>query len=262
MKYLVYLLLAGCGAMAPGGDTYNSEVTWKCLGSPAAVPTAAGDRVTYAVPVVDFDSQLYAPTTVPGAQLLVCTSAACDVPFTDWQGGPGANGLPFLWALSFPAGASNITLRFTAPGYVPMDYALGGPMVQDAEGVGIPLVKETTLASLQAQVGLGAVDPHRGTYAARVLDCGNTRASDVNITATPVTADAVMFSLSNDNLATRATLETDERGVAGFFNLLPGTMDVTGLVGGKQVAEPVTVNVRPGVITLTEVRPSLGVWGQ
>lgn len=226
-------------------------------------------RVLYIVPVVDFDSQLYAPTEVPAVALIVCTSAACTTPFTDWQrlDGPA----PFVWVLSFPAGLSNAVLRFSAPGYVPMDYVLGGPMVGTpagdltVKGVGVPLLKEATLASLYAQVGLPMVDLTRGTYAARVLTCDGVRATQATVQPTTgdVASPAVAFSLSNNNLATASSLETDQRGVAGFFNLPPQTLDVQGWTDtGVALGSATTVLVRPGVVTLSELRPGLDQWGQ
>jgi hypothetical protein len=51
--------------------------------------------------------------------------------------------------------------------------------------------------------------------------------------------------------------------VAGFVNLAAQVIDVVALTpGGQAFVEPTTVNIRPGVITLAELRRGLGLWGQ
>lgn len=257
MKHILsVVLLTACSGLDSKEDTYSSVVDWWCLESPQEVIQVSQPRIQYITPVVDFDSQLTNPTVVPGATLTICTSAACDVPFTDWQRLEGP--AEYVWVLSLPYGLSNATLRFEAPGYVPMDYPLGGPMIRDAKGVGVPLLKEVAYASLQAQVGIAAPDPTRGTFAARVLDCNNLRSSGVSLTG----GAGVPFSLSNGNLASAGS-QTDQRGVAGWFAVAPGTLDVQAFTGtGAAVDAPYTALVRAGAITLGELRPGLDQWGQ
>lgn len=51
--------------------------------------------------------------------------------------------------------------------------------------------------------------------------------------------------------------------MAGFVNLAAQVIDVVALTpGGQAFVEPTTVNIRPGVITLAELRRGLGLWGQ
>ena len=54
------------------------------------------------------------------------------------------------------------------------------------------------------------------------------------------------------------------RGVAGFVNVVPGTVDVEAVapVNGGVVYGRTTLPVRAGVITLAEVRDGLDRWGQ
>lgn len=264
------LTVGACTPMDSAADSYDSKYRWPCLNSGEQIQVAARDpgRVTYVVPVVDFDSQLTAPTTVPGATLTICTSAACDAPFTDWQRLQGP--AEYVWVLSLPYSLSNAVLRFSAPGYIPMDYVLGGPMIGaptgelTVKGIGIPLVKETTLTALYNQVGLSGVDLTRGVFAARVLDCSGERAASSTVTTSVgnVTG-SIPFALSNNNLATPTTLETDSRGVAGFMNLPPQTLDVVGWSStGLQIGDVTTMPIRAGAITLAELRPGLELWGQ
>jgi hypothetical protein len=262
MKRFLLLAALGCADMKPADDT--------CFDYVGVVPRDPG-RVQYTVPVVDFDTQLSAPVALPDAALQVCINATCLPEFprctTDvgncYREFPGAN--PALRVLDFPFGLTNVTLRFSLAGYVPTDYPLGGPLVGDpaggleVRGVGIVLVKEPTFAALQAQVG-GVPDPTRGTLAVRVLDCALGRSAGE--TLEPYNANlggATAFSLSSNNVASGSDLTTDQRGVAGFFNLPAQTIDMQ--VAGWPF-EPTTFNVRPGTLTLGELRWGLEEFGQ
>ena len=249
--------------MLPGDET--------CFDYVEVAPREPG-RVQYTVPVVDFDTQLTAPIPVPGAVLTVCTNSTCEPALpacaTEVNNGcyrefPGPN--PAIRVLDFPYGLTNVTLRWTAPGYIPTDYPMGGPLVGSPDGelamrgVGIVLVKESTYAALHGQVG-GVPDPARGTLAVRVLDCGLGRAP--GNTVEPYNANlagSTAFSLSSNNLASGSDLTTDARGVVGFFNLPPQTIDVHVADWGFQ---PTTFNVRPGTLTLGELRWGLERFGQ
>jgi len=263
LNRLLPLLLVGCLTdLEPGDDT--------CFTYLAVAPREPG-RVQYTVPVADFDTQLTAPIPVPGAVLTVCLNATCEVQLplcqeevgTCYREFPGPNAA--VRVLDFPYGLTNVTLRWSAPGYVPTDYVLGGPLVGAPDGslqlrgIGIVLVREATYAALHAQVGT-APDPTRGTLAVRVLGCSLQRLAGQNLV--PYNADlygSTGFSLSTGNLATDAHLQTDDRGVVGFFNLPPQTLDV---YIESWVQRPTTFNVRPGTLTLAELRWGLEEFGQ
>lgn len=264
MKRVLLLLLAGCMPdMLPGDDT--------CLDYVEVVPREPG-RVQYTVPVVDFDTQLTAPIPVPQAKLAVCTNSTCEpqLPLCDsaelgqcYREFPGPN--PAVRVLDFPFGLGNVTLRWSAPGYVPTDYPMGGPLIGTPDGslavrgIGIVLVKETTYAALHAQLGV-APDPSRGTLAVRVLDCSLGRTAGATMEPyNAVLVGSTGFSLSTNNLASGADLTTDQRGVVGFFNLPPQTLDVS--IPAWEL-QPTTFNVRPGTLTLGELRWGLEEFGQ
>ena len=149
----------------------------------------------------------------------------------------------------------------------------GGYVVR---GLTIPLLKTATRDTIYNDLGLpGPADPTRGVLAIRTLDCRRnsmgpqgTRAAGVRLEAIPAQppAPAVAWTLSFSNRATPNKLETDMRGVAGFVNVIPGSVDVeavapvgppAGLIYGRT-----TLSVRAGVITLAEVRDGLERWGQ
>lgn len=241
-----------------------------CLDFVTVVPREPG-RVQYTVPVVDFDTQLTAPIPVSGATLRVCLNATCEVELPLCNGdvgscyreSPGPN--PAIRVLDFPFGLTNVTLRWSAPGYVPTDYVMGGPLIGSASGdlalrgVGIVLVSEATYASMHAQVG-AVPDPARGTLALRVLGCDLNRLAGAPLETFNANINgSTGFSLSTGNLLTDARIETDARGVVGFLNLLPQTLDVFIPAWDQQ---PTTFNVRPGTLTLGEMRWGLDQFGQ
>jgi hypothetical protein len=260
---LVPLVFLGClTPMASDDDT--------CLDFVQVVPREPG-RVQYTVPVVDFDTQLTAPIPVPGAALRVCLNATCEVemPLCNGDVGscyrefPGPN--PAIRVLDFPYGLTNVTLRWSAPGYVPTDYVMGGPVIGAPSGdlairgAGIVLVSEPTYASMHAQVGI-LPDATRGTLALRVLGCDLSRLPGAPLESFNANLDgATGFSLSTSNLITDARIETDARGVVGYLNLPPQTLDVFVPMWEQQ---PTTFNVRPGTLTLGEMRWGLDQFGQ
>jgi hypothetical protein len=142
---------------------------------------------------------------------------------------------------------------------------LGGPLIGTPEGslavrgIGIVLVKNETYVAMHAQVGLNP-DMSKGTLATRVLDCGLSRMADAEMEAWNAnTQGAVGFSLSSNNLLTDSRMETDQRGVVGFLNLPPQTLDVWIPEWSERAT---TFNVRPGVLTLGELRWGLEEFGQ
>jgi hypothetical protein len=73
------------------------------------------------------------------------------------------------------------------------------------------------------------------------------------------------WSVGFTNLASRGNV-TDARGIVGLANLDPGPYTVEGIapVGGPDGTPygRTTVQVRPGVITLAEIRDGIDKWGQ
>lgn len=267
--------------MAAGGASGN----WACLGQRPTPLDQPPERVQYLVGIVDFDSQPppNTPTSVPGLQVTVCGSPSCDPPFSAPDVvvvNPIEGQAPYVWMIDVPYNFSNAYLRLTAPNYAPMDYVFGGPLKGPPEGghvvrgLTIPLLKEATRDTIYNDLGLpGPADPKRGVLAVRTLDCRRSaqaqgqRAAGVRLHAIPAApeAPAVAWTLSFSNRATPNKLETDARGVAGFVNVLPGTVDVEGIApvgNGGTAYGATTLPVRAGVITLAEVRYGLDVWGQ
>lgn len=271
----------GAGSAGAGGGTGS----WGCLEQRPTLLEQPPERIQYLVGIVDFDSQPppNTPTSVPGLQVTVCGSPSCDPPFSapDVVTVNPIEGQPsYVWMIDFPYNFSNAYLRLTAPNYAPMEYFFGGPLKGPPEGghvvrgLTIPLLKEATRDTIYNDLGLpGPADPTRGVLAVRTLDCRRSaqgqgqRAAGVRLRAIPSAPDApaVAWTLSFSNRATPNKLETDARGVAGFVNVVPGTVDIEGVAplgdGGTPYGAT-TLPVRAGVITLAEVRYGLDLWGQ
>jgi len=216
---------------------------------------------------------------VPGLKIQVCGSPSCDPPATEPDvviHNPLDGQPPFVYGIEFPFRFSNGSLRLTASGYAPMDYIFNGPMIGPPEGgyvvqgLTIPLLKASTRDTIYHDLGLpGDADLSRGVLALRTLNClrdpkANARAAGVKLQSVPVApqAPSVAWTLSTSNRATPNRLETDSRGVAGFVNVSPLVYDLQGLSPVGKTYGRTSIAVRPGVITLAEIRDGIGLWGQ
>ena len=283
-------LVLGGDCDAAGGTGGTQQLTplpedWQCLAEPPPeMPAQSAPRVTYVVAIVDFDTQPppNQPTAVPNLRIDVCSDPTCDPPAGPevvTVGNP-PNQPPYVYAISMPYNFSNASLRLSADGYVPIDYIFGGPIVGPPEGGAIIPGQTITVLRTSARDtlyrGIGLPTPASATtgdLAVRALNCvrdasgRTTRAEGVTVEAVPddPPEPAVAYALSYGNLATKDSLVTDPRGVAGFANLRPQNYRVRGLapVGEEGLAYGETIApIRPGVITIVELREGQDVWGQ
>jgi hypothetical protein len=271
---LLLTLGTACTQLDPGSDTYHSVNQWRCIDEQTMPVTVTPARVKYSIPIVDFNSQPSAPTPVVGLGIKVCTNQRCDPEYPicasdSQQQCVRISGGPVQYVFDFPYGLANGWLQLSAPDYTNMDYILGGPMIGKPDGslevTGnvATMVPVTTLEDIYRSVGVDHVDPERGTLAIRILDCLGIRAPGMLLSTVVEDPGSVAFSLSNGNIATPNTLETDPRGVAGIVNLAPQAVDVIAITpDGRDYGGPTTINVRPNTITLAELRDGLDVWGQ
>lgn len=283
LKRSFILLSLSCTPFKPGGDRLPDaaapEPEWLCLRAPPQVapPTTTPERVTYVLSIVDFDSREGgAPATVPGLEVTVCGSARCEPPVPTCAGvlTPDCVGVrqmpadpPFPHTISFPYGFEDAVLRLQAPGYVGVDYVLGGPMVGRPDGapvvtgLAISMPLRTTAEKISLDMG-SSPSPEQHTLMLRALDCHGQRAAGVTVQALN-DGQGIPFILSDDAPVRRETLVTGARGVAGLIGLPSPTIDVIGVSpSGVEFGGPTRLSLRPGVITVAELRHGLGVWGQ
>lgn len=298
---------------------------WQCLTEDDVAPpppTMPGTRVTYLAPVVDFDSPSpNVPLPVPGLQLTVCISTTCNPPAACFPTSadcdpdiappaavvppmtstvviqqPNPTQAPFLYAVNLPYGFDTVSIRARAPGYVPSEYFLGGPMTGTPEGgttvIGLPffLLTDGALNALYSQVGLDTPwDTSQGILAVRTIDCRRdmtvfspdpnarqaARGIGVGIeivggTPAPPAEEWVLSfnKAAKGKQSDEEVLLTDNRGTAGFASLEPKNYTVRGIAPAPTGAEvgmrygTTGAPIRRGVITIVEVREGVGLWGQ
>jgi hypothetical protein len=292
MKKAILLLALGCGsagddAATPSYERYvytdteppadqvtDTGAAWDCLGETPAMAEREPGRVQYVLPVVDFgDAFGGTPEAVANLNVQVCADPACSSELALCSDGAepcyqvtATEQLPYVLKFDFPF-AFDGTLRFSAPGYVDLDYVLGGPMVGQPSGemqvIGgtITMLSTTALAAFYTGLGQSTVDTMRGVLMLRTLDCQGQPSGGLNIR--PVSGDfespAVPYRLSNSNPISQS-LQTP--GVAGVVNLQPQSTTVAATVDtGAEYARASAI-VRASAITLIELRSGLGVWGQ
>lgn len=255
---LLLLLALGCGSAADGAldTTYEStsnDPAWDCLSAtPEMAPREPG-RVTYTVPVVDADGAPLVPSLEPGFGVDVCRDAGCSsaLPRCDDVAVPGgtcyelaAGTEPNELVFGFSYGLDT-TIRVMMPGYVPLYYPLGGPVVGTPSGsmeiAGSPLELMSTEANLYLS---DPPSPTRSSLRVRMLDCAGAPAEGLELT------------IVDGNSANAVAIED------GFTNLFADrfTVSAVGSDGGEYMRTDVTVHV--GAVTTAELRPGLGVWGQ
>jgi hypothetical protein len=288
----IFVLLAlGCGSDMVGDTTPEgteppsspeaSEGDWSCVGQEPSLLAREPARVQYVVPVVDFESQVADPIAVPDLQVQVCLSQSCFPEYPRCNGdlgecyGLSQGSKPYELAFDFPYDFGTIaSLRFTAPGYVSLEYSLGGPMIGAPEGGsrvnGLPvlMLSEKSRSALFGQFGLSPSDPERGILMVRALSClrdaspRGVRAEGVRIE--PVEGEDLQSVVGVQLGMGQATLAmppaTDARGLAALMNLSPQGLTVEAQTPAGAISA--FVHVSPGVITLAEIRSGLGIWGQ
>lgn len=263
---LIWALALGCGAAADGpfetlDPAIYADPAWDCLAAPAEMAPRNHRRIQYVLPVIEFGSELRA-SAVPDLEVAVCGDVDCSLMLprcadiiSDGCYGLSVGPQPFMLQFDFPFGAG-AGLRLKAPGYVSVDYQLGGPMVGTPDGFqrvignAVPMVREADSHRFYSGAGRGAV-------LVTALDCNSKRAAGVSLL--PIDGTPLRVEVNGNVVA--GSLQTDMRGVVGFGDLGPGsfTIEAATPVGLEIIAEAI---VRPDSITMFEARHGRGVWGQ
>jgi hypothetical protein len=118
----------------------------------------------------------------------------------------------------------------------------------------ILLIPKAAQPAVAAAAGV-TVDPNAGILFVGTADCTGARSAGVGVGLVPHGSETV-FYLQNKSPVTSATM-TDPDGNAGFVNVAPGTVTVTGTVAeANQELGKVTALVRQGTTTFIMVRPT------
>ncbi|HYO97351.1 MAG TPA: hypothetical protein VER33_22725 [Polyangiaceae bacterium] len=292
-------VLCGCTSLEDGTDTATAPLNpqWDCLKSEpervAAIDPPPAN-IAYAVPIVDFTKR--PPTEIPALEVDFCQleSNACN----RVMGKPnmveavfgGAKVTVPLYVIGTRYGI-HAYMRLSAPGYLPMEYYLGGelfgpPPSQAMSGVdvsgisaalgGLPVVMGLPVAPISVEAADALAekigkprDPNAAIVAVRTLDCQNQYAAGVRLKLSVPGSEqtGVPFSYLTGQPRLAANAATDSRGIAGFANVeIPTGVDstnviVTGIAPNGMEYGAINVTIRRGAVTLASIRHGTGVYG-
>jgi hypothetical protein len=285
------IAMMGCGAMlvAAVGCSSSSPMTapatdvaaadWSCLGQPIAMAPRTEQRIRYLVPMVDFDTGpvLFAGApSVAGVTIAACGGSPCE-PSPDVNVIAGPPGQPaYVYEVDFPFGFAGAILHIDAPGYVGVDYSLGGPMVGSPEGgsvvrgLPIQLMTTSTFAFARSEIGLTApADSQDGVLQVRALSCA--RKSDPSVLGDGTVVDGVQLNASADvgvpfaiasNYTFMPQRTTDLTGIVGLLDVTAGQVAIDGIVPNGTHYGMTRQTITPGRISVSELRPGVDQWGQ
>lgn len=266
------IVVAGCSGGEPAATAKPpiDAAAWACLSSPIAIANRQPGPVTYVVPVYDFTDHLQAPQTVPGLAIMACASLDCAAS----DPGVSVSTDTYIATLTFPFGFDG-WLKISAPGYVEVHYRLGGPMIGTPEGgltvYGLPvrLLKPSTLQFEYSSLGVATPNGGVGLLMARTLSCARdhmagvalgTLTAGVQIESTDQTA-AIAYAIAGNGVFS-PNLVSGDRGEVGLANVSLGSLDVRGVAPNDATYAAQETVVEADAITLIELRPGLGAWGQ
>lgn len=269
------------GYLGPDLQTEAPQTRWSCLSQEPGLQTYGRDElaaVTYVVPI----GSVLSPTVMPeGLAIALCqiNDVVCSAPLT-----PAINEAlevpPGVLALDIPYGFEGY-LMLTAPGYVPTMYYFQGPIIGfdgAAYVVGEPiLLYDAPTLGDQLYLLLSGVEAglsvDAGFLTVRAIDCLGQVSNGVRVELVGASAPGWVELNGLMVLNYDGSLTTDASGIAGFVNqAAPGTMIVEGVAPAdcgsndspdgacspEQRYGRMAVRVRPGAMTITELRPDYG----
>jgi hypothetical protein len=231
--------LAGCNPVGGGLNDAELPPEWRCLAAdyvPEAPPQSASMQVTYTGSVLDF--QFAQPMTATVTPCLI-NDVTCMPPLFGQAAPvpPSANDpLPRI-AATVPRTFEGY-MRLTAEGYIPQDWYLQGPLLNNVQNP-LPFLMVSQQAFVDFSRGLG-LDPLEvaplGVLAVYVLDCDGNRAPDVTVRLPDAETDPALDDVVPWGIQRRipvANRPTDVDGIAGFAKLPVKNISVEAVVNGR-----------------------------
>jgi hypothetical protein len=271
------------GGGGGGGGDVSPPSRWRCLNDPpmfapgAAATEPSSSQSLYGVLVLD--SAAMAP--MMSLDLAVCQIVDSDCRQPILTGSPvGVEDVinppltppdvmtdPEGWLVFLLPDGFEGYLQLEAPAYMPTDYYFGGPLRQSESILGYPILLQPMEMWDRSLYDLGVpIEPGTGALTVRALDCDTTKSAGVRLSLNGAGTPWVL----RNGLMTRnddGELETDTTGMAGFVNVPPGVVLIEGraqvsCAAGSdcpedtpwEVVSSVSTRVRPGRITLVELR--------
>lgn len=195
------------------------------------------------------------PAPVVGAQVkacgkvdIDCSSPVAPAATTDAQGHATFD-LPVTELL----GGFNGLFLITAPGYVPTQAFYNPPLAGDQTLPTSPILRDIEFAGATSALGV-TPDPERGHIILVIQDCELNAIPGATIEVSSADAKATLGYFQG-GFPTQSAIATDGAGLAGAFNLPPGSVSATAILGGKPVGRGQAL-IKKGTITLLSVVPS------
>jgi hypothetical protein len=234
------------GGMGGGSD---EEPEWCCLGN-VEYPSPATATIDLGVQAIAFVTN----STLEGLTVKACATAdtACASPVAE-----GITDAEGMITLTVPTGDVGFDGFFDVTGSAirPALVFPFPPPAQNEDGVKVQLVTNAIYPLLQTSVSF-TPDPARGDLVVLATDCNAKQAPGVQVAASTADADSVAIYVVGMAPSLDAT-ETDATGVAGWFNLPAGPVDISAnrAIDAAPIGT-ISVFVRPGSITYTTIPPT------
>jgi hypothetical protein len=151
---------------------------------------------------------------------------------------------------SLPQGFSGF-FQIGSDGTLPALYFLPRPIVADTIGWNPTVISQDVLAQLAAAAGV-SLDATSGVVIASVRDCAGAPVEGAMVSASH--DQPIRFYIVN-NLPVLSAIETSAQGAVGFVNVPATTIAVNGVSRSGRAFAPVSVRVKPGSLSLVEIRP-------
>jgi hypothetical protein len=231
------------GAPLPGRD-------WSCAVGSAAQPSGADDQapLTYVVDIEHFITGQ--PLTAARVRACFRADVSCGSPLSEAVVEGSTSRVQVAAYEGF-----NGYLEITAAGMLPY-LVFFGPwspaLLAELDPVPLRVLPEQALQALGSTANL-PLDPGAGVVAVATLDCAGASAGGVRL---ELDRGAVPYAFVDD-LPVINRDSTSSQGLAGFVNVPPGIVVVTGYRDG--VSEPVGVEsmlVRPGWVSSSFLLPA------
>jgi hypothetical protein len=225
----------------------QADPAWSCLGS-VTWPATEPHQVTVTMTVRDLVTEMGTPDVA--ARLCRKLDLTCEDPVARDLHSDGNGEI----VTEVEAGFDGY-VELTAPGYMTGLYFFYPPVVGDRRLTMLPLIRPDVLGQF-ALVSGRQVMPNRGHVLLAAYDCLGQTAAGVRLNTDQADEETTGFYVVRKFPSTTAQA-TDGSGQAGFINLPPGTVALSGALGAndQQIAN-LSVLVRPGQITFTSLVPS------
>lgn len=267
---LVAVTLAGC-TLIVDADTPQCESNADCAARGTGFADAVCERRVCVVPAVATEKNLTCSVPSSNGQATVnysfavqlATSGisaapsfrvqACQQLDVDCQApvaGPFDVAAGIQYAFPLPQGFSGY-FQINGDGALPALYFVPRPVVADTIGWSPTIISKEVLAQLATAAGT-SLDPASGVVIASIRDCNGMPIEGATVTASE--KQVLRYYIVN-NLPVLSAMETSAQGAVGFASVPASTIALNGVSKSGQAFAPVSVRVKPGSLSLVEMRP-------